>query len=123
MSRNLDYYKNLCYQIKTEPVTDSDGISYWLAEISELKGCKTEGETETEAIANLQELFDEYVETMLEANIDISEPDPLPEITGEIQWVISDPPAIQTKNLPKEQTKNTAGVFNEENQFTSPINP
>lgn len=123
MDKNLEYYKSLPYQIKTEPVTDSDGTHYWLAEISELRGCKTEGETETEAITNLQGLFDEYVETMLEANIDLSEPDPLPKITGEIMWKDISLPAMQTTNLPKEQTKETAGIFNEKNQFASPLNP
>lgn len=69
MDKNLEYYKSLPYEIKTETVTDSDGTHYWLAEIPSLKGCKTEGTTETEAITNLQEFFDEYIETMLEANI------------------------------------------------------
>ncbi|MCH7764063.1 MAG: type II toxin-antitoxin system HicB family antitoxin [Candidatus Marinimicrobia bacterium] len=123
MDKNLEYFKSLPYQIKTAPVTDSDGTHYWLAEISELRGCKTEGETETEAITNLQELFTEYIETMLEASIDISEPEPLPEIVGQITWIQINPPVMKLKNLPQEQTLETSGVYEKTNQNQLTVQP
>ena len=73
--KDLKYYKDLLYQINTEPVTDSDGTHYWTAEYPLIQGCKTDGETREDAIVNVRELFDEFIETMLEENIKIEEPD------------------------------------------------
>lgn len=70
MSKTLDYYKLLPYTLHTEPVADG-----WVAEFVELRGCKTDGGTEAEAVANLQELFDEYIQTLIDEKLDIAEPE------------------------------------------------
>lgn len=70
----LEYYKRLPYTLYREPVKDSDGKKYWTAEYVELRGCKTEGETESEAISNLQDLFDDYILTRIENKDVIPEP-------------------------------------------------
>jgi len=73
--KTLEYYRRLPYTLYREPQQDQDGSKYWTAEYLELRGCKTDGSTESEAIANLQELFDEYVLMRLEAHDDnIPEP-------------------------------------------------
>jgi predicted RNase H-like HicB family nuclease len=80
--RTLEEYRRLPYTLYVEPIKDSDGSRYWIAEYLELRGCKTDGNTDVEAIANLQALFDEYITGLIEDNIDIAEPEkfPAPEI-------------------------------------------
>lgn len=72
--KNLDYYRLLPYRIHSEMVIDSDGSRYWTAEYVDLRGCKTDGKTQAEAIQNVQELFDEYVSDRLKLNQEIPEP-------------------------------------------------
>ena len=77
--KDLDYYRRLSYTLRTELIRDSDGSDYWVAEYLELRGCKTDGESEAEAVANLQELFDEYISARMEVSTkDIPEPAGLP---------------------------------------------
>lgn len=42
--------------------TDEDG--YWIAECPSLPGCFTQGDTEAEAIANIKEAIDLYIEDL-----------------------------------------------------------
>ena len=80
--KNLDYYRLLPYTLQTEPLRDSDGSTYWVAEYLELRGCKTDGKSEAEAVANLQELFDEYILARTEVSIEnIPEPAALEMVT------------------------------------------
>jgi predicted RNase H-like HicB family nuclease len=72
--KDLRYYKKLPYTLKLDFVTENDGTSYWLAEYVELRGCETEGESEVDAVANLQNLFDEYISMRLEETSPIPEP-------------------------------------------------
>jgi len=73
-NKTLEYYKRLPYTLFAMPQEDENGNRYWTAEYLELRGCKTEGETELEAIANVQALFDEYITSLLEEKIEIEEP-------------------------------------------------
>lgn len=132
MEKTLVYYKRLPYTLRLEPQTDLDGTHYWTAEYVELRGCKTEGGDEAEAIANLQQLFDEYISTKIENQFEIIEPIPqkaevIKEIT--VYWrkrtvarTTSERTSAQTKffkdqrpvekvvvNMPKtEETKSAA---------------
>ena len=94
--RKLEYYRRLAYTLHREPARDSDGSIYWIAEYLELRGCKTDGKTEVEAVPNLQELFDEYVLARIESNIEIPEPVQPPD-TVEESW-IELPPEILVQN-------------------------
>jgi predicted RNase H-like HicB family nuclease len=85
--RALEFYKRLPYTLRTEPVQEPDGSSYWTAEYVELRGCKTDGTTEAEAVANVQELFDEYILARLESQTEIPEPAKLPAIIEEL-WIV-----------------------------------
>lgn len=73
-TKKLEDYKRLPYTLRVEPVEDSDGSRYWTAEYVEIRGCKTEGETDVLAIANLQELFDDFVTSCIEDGYEIPEP-------------------------------------------------
>lgn len=75
LGKNLDYYKKLPYTLLVSFDTDVKGEIYWIAEYKELRGCKADGSNEAEAVANLFELFDEYIEIMLEAATPIPEPE------------------------------------------------
>ena len=74
MMKTLEYYRLLPYRIYVEPRMDSDGTYYWIAEYPDLRGCKTEGVTRAAAVANVQQLFDEYIAARLEVTENIPEP-------------------------------------------------
>ena len=86
-TKTLEYYKRLPYMLYAQPMRDSDGSNYWTAEYLELRGCKTDGVTEAEAVTNLQELFDEYISARIDDNIEIPEPVQAPVVVKEI-WII-----------------------------------
>jgi len=69
---------------------DSDGSDYWVAEYLELRGCKTDGQSEADAVANLQELFDEYISARMEVSIEsIPEPAEVPMVeTNPISFTV-----------------------------------
>jgi len=99
-TKTLEYYKRLPYTLHTEPGADG---KYWLAEYAELRGCKTDGETEAAAVANLQELFDDFISTLIEEKAEIPEPQrrlvPVPPV-----WTVVPPAAISSQ---KENTTET----------------
>ena len=68
--RTLEYYKALPYSRRSEGFY-SESPPYWTAWIEELPGCKTDGETQAEALFNLDAAFDDYIEAMLEFGSDI----------------------------------------------------
>ena len=51
--------------------TDEDG--YWIAECPSLPGCVSQGDTEQEAIANIREAIDGYIESL------VAHGDPVPD--------------------------------------------
>lgn len=107
-NRTLEDYKRLPYTIYSQPVRDSDGSQYWLAEYIELPGCKTEGETEGDSIANLQELFDEYISARIESSFDIPEPLPAGKSIIESKRVIIYRKQLVTLPPDTEETRETA---------------
>jgi predicted RNase H-like HicB family nuclease len=99
--KTLADYKRLPYTLRTEPVTESDGTTYWIAQYVELSGCKIDGETEVQAVANLYELFDDYISTMIENNQSI----PVPRIHYPQVW-----PITLTTTLQIHQSKSVSGI-------------
>ena len=73
MDKDLSYYRALPYARRAE-LQQEDSEHYWVAWIEELPGCKTDGSTCVEAMANLDVAFDDYVEAKLEFKSEI----PLP---------------------------------------------
>src|SRR5437868_11340514 len=70
MKKNLNYYLQLQYTIRLKK--NSDG-SYF-AEIEELPGCITEGDTEKEALTMLEDAKKAWLEVALKRKITIPEP-------------------------------------------------
>lgn len=85
--KTLREYKLSPYTLHTELVRESDGSEYWTAEYLELRGCKTDGSEEAEAVAKVQELFDEYIVARLESGTEIPEP-AQPLIVVREAWLI-----------------------------------
>ena len=73
MARDLNYYRALPYTRRAEK-RQEDSEHYWIAWIDELPGCKTDGSTCVEAMANLDVAFDDYIEAKMEFKSEI----PLP---------------------------------------------
>ncbi len=72
MKKNLNYYLNLEYTMRLKK--NSDGSFF--AEIEELPGCMTEGDTEEEAIKMIQDAKKGWLEVAIERNLTIPEPSP-----------------------------------------------
>lgn len=68
--KDLNYYLNLAYTIKLYP--DSEGG--YVAQIEDLPGCLTQGDTLEEAVDNINEARELWIETAYEAG----DPIPLP---------------------------------------------
>ncbi|MBC7871662.1 MAG: type II toxin-antitoxin system HicB family antitoxin, partial [Chitinophagaceae bacterium] len=47
--------------------TNEDG--YWIAEVPSLPGCISQGETEQEALENIKEAIDGFVEVLIERGL------------------------------------------------------
>jgi antitoxin HicB len=70
MKKNLNYYLELEYTIRLKK--NSDG-SYF-AEVEELPGCMTEGDTEQEAVTMIEDAKKAWLEVALKRKIAIPEP-------------------------------------------------
>ena len=75
----LEYYLNLQYPVTLYP--DQEGG--YVAQIKDLPGCLTQGETLDETIANIQEARELWIETAYEAGDEI----PLPSTDDTYGWV------------------------------------
>lgn len=73
VKRDINFYMDLDYKIIVNPIPLKDGGG-WMAEHPDLKGCCSDGETVEEAIANLKEAKQAWIEVALERNIQIPIP-------------------------------------------------
>ena len=62
------------YSVKISRLTEEDGGG-WLAEIPELEGCKSDGETPEEALFNIQDALEGWLEAAEEDNKPIPSPE------------------------------------------------
>ena len=72
-NKNLGYYQTLPYNRVVQFIKDEDG-DYYFSKILELDGCHSTGTTEEEALENLNEAFEGYIEVKLEYGDPIPEP-------------------------------------------------
>ena len=73
--KNLAYYRALPYTRRMEHKEDEgEWASYWVANLNELPGCFATGKTRSEAIYNLNGIFDDYIEGLIELGDVIPEP-------------------------------------------------
>ena len=82
MKKEIEYYMNLPYKI--EIVKDNEFDSY-VALCPELKGCITTGETEYEALKNLEDAKRIWLTDALESNGNIPEPEAMKKYSGEFK--------------------------------------
>lgn len=123
--KTLDYYKRLPYTLKLDLVKESDNSTYWTAEYTELRGCKADGDIEAEAVANLQELFDDFILAQLEADANIPEPAPLVDTVNETVIILGFrkplPPANATVEEVQVTKETKPAVKYQEIEDTVPI--
>lgn len=67
----MDYYLSLPYTIQLTPDVDR----YWFAEIPLLEGCMTNGESQSDALAMIEDAKRAWLTTALEMGIPIPEPE------------------------------------------------
>lgn len=87
--KDLNYFRAIPYSRRLELIVESDGTHYWIASIEELPGCRTDGKTCAEAILNLDDAFDLYIEAKLEWD------SPIPKPTR---------PKVKVQNVPCEKS-------------------
>lgn len=73
MKKTLDYYMKLNYPVEITKIPEDDGGGY-LAAISLLRGCMSDGETPDEAFQNIMDAKQEWLQNMLERKMPIPEP-------------------------------------------------
>ena len=81
MKEKVDYYMGLPYTIVIQPQKDN-GEVYYTAIVLELDGCRTDGETRKEALENIKEAMEGWIETKLANGYEV--PEPLREMSGKI---------------------------------------
>jgi antitoxin HicB len=98
--KDVKYYMNLPYKI----VIRKDPYGGFFAELEELEGCMTQGETYDEAYQNVIEAMEGWLEVAIERGITIPEPEPEPKYSGRF-----------TLRLPKSLHKKLAQDAKKEN--------
>lgn len=75
--KDLNYYMSLPYDIKVQELTDDDGGGIFMSIplLGEMAVC-AHGDTYDEARADLEEVKKDFLESWLEAGVDIPEPEP-----------------------------------------------
>ncbi len=71
--KTLDYYLKLDYPITLYPDSEEGG---YVAEIKDLPGCLTQGDTLEETVANINEARELWIETVYESGREV----PLPNV-------------------------------------------
>jgi len=71
--------KSYVFKVVIEPDKFEDGREAWQAHCPALKGCRTWGHTRDEAMANIRDAIDLYVQDLLEAG------EPIPVDQGTIE--------------------------------------
>ncbi|HLA41871.1 MAG TPA: type II toxin-antitoxin system HicB family antitoxin [Aggregatilineales bacterium] len=71
-TKDIDYYMSLPYSILLTPISEEDGGG-WLAEIPQLPGCMSDGETQQEALNMIEDARRLCLESSL------AHGDPIPE--------------------------------------------
>ncbi len=78
----LDEYLERPYRIALIRDGDDDGASGWVAEVEELPGCLSQGETPAEAIAGVRDAMEGWISVALGDGHQIPEPRALHDYSG-----------------------------------------
>jgi predicted HicB family RNase H-like nuclease len=108
LQSRVEYYANLSYTIAVVQRDDGHGM-YYLARVIELPGLMMTGDTAAEAIANLESVKREWMETYLKLGNKMSEPLHYRRYSGKV--ILRMPPSLHEKLV---QTAELEGVsFNQ----------
>lgn len=77
MTKDLTYYRRLPYTRRVE-VRQDDSTTYFLARIAEIPFIRIHGASQEDALAALQEVFDDCIQAMIDSGDEIPEPRPWP---------------------------------------------
>ena len=72
--KSLDFYLGLPYSPVVVPDETTTGEACYLASIAELPGCESHGRTPEEALMNLREAKELYLQSLIEDGIEPSAP-------------------------------------------------
>ena len=71
--KGIEYYMQLSFSILLHEVED-EGEKYWIAEVTELPGCKSHGSTIEEAVKSVEEAKKDWILDSLEAGEEVPTP-------------------------------------------------
>jgi antitoxin HicB len=78
----VDEYLALPYRISITPDRDDEGTRGWVAEVDELPGCLSQGETPDAAVANVYGAMAGWISVALEDGREIPEPRATQALSG-----------------------------------------
>jgi antitoxin HicB len=82
--RTVEDYLSLPYLIVLTPDHDDEGRNGWVAEVAELSGCISQGETPDEAVDNVRNAMAGWLSVALEDGQDIPPPRGLVHYSGRL---------------------------------------
>jgi len=71
--KGIEYYMQLPYSILLHEVED-EGVKYWIAEVTELPGCKSHGSTVEEAVKSVEEAKKDWILDSLKEGEEVPTP-------------------------------------------------
>ena len=74
MKRDVHRYLRLPYTKRAVPDQGTNGERLYFASVDELPGCNSHGSTPEEALLNLEDAMQLYIESMLEDGLEPPEP-------------------------------------------------
>ena len=98
----INYYMNLPYGERVLQEVLDDGSSYYVARVVELEGCTSHGVTPGEALWNLQDAKQLYIETMLEDGL--KPPLPQNQAVQRATWIVG-ADAARVISLPAHRSR------------------
>jgi antitoxin HicB len=78
----IDDYVSLPYRVALTPDADDEGRSGWIAEVLELPGCVSQGDTPDEAVDHLRDAMAGWISVALEDGREIPTPRPQDSYSG-----------------------------------------
>jgi antitoxin HicB len=100
MTKDLNYYLQLPYTIEILP----DQPNSWYVGIKELPGCMTIADSVEEAISEIQQLKEEWLQNALEDDFDIPEPRHIEDFSGNFRLRL--PKGLHRKLVSKAEEEN-----------------
>lgn len=94
VEKDLKYYMELPYKFIVQHVKEEND-DYYFSKVLELDGCQSDGATREEALDNLKEAMEGWIETKLEFGDPI--PEPIPESNCSGKFVIRIPKSLHQR--------------------------